>query len=100
MRWNGTVSFKREIFPQIPPRVEYSLTEPGKELVGPIASIRDWAVAHMERVITAREMYDASSRASIPTSNPVGRPCRNPSGDEVARMLESHVCTAFMTAIS
>ncbi len=94
MRWNGTVSFKREIFPQIPPRVEYSLTEP----VNPIA--RDWAVAHMERVITAREMYDASSRASIPTSNPVGRPCRNPSGDEAARMLESHVCTAFMTAIS
>ncbi len=94
MRWNGTVSFKREIFPQIPRRVEYSLTE----LVNPIA--RDWAVAHMERVITAREMYDASSRASIPTSNPVGRPCRNPSGDEAARMLESHVCEASMTAIS
>ncbi len=55
---------KREIFPEIPPRVEYSLTELGRELVDPIATIRDWAVAHMERVITAREMYDASNGAS------------------------------------
>lgn len=54
---------KREIFPEIPPRVEYSLTELGRELVDPIATIRDWAVAHMERVISAREMYDASSGA-------------------------------------
>ena len=57
---------RREIFPEIPPRVEYSLTELGKELVDPIATIRDWAVAHMERVITARETYDASSGASSP----------------------------------
>lgn len=54
---------KREIFPEIPPRVEYSLTELGRELVDPIATIRDWAVAHMDRVITAREMYDASHGA-------------------------------------
>jgi len=44
---------KREIFPEIPPLVEYSLTELGRELVDPITTIRDWAVAHMERVISA-----------------------------------------------
>jgi DNA-binding HxlR family transcriptional regulator len=60
---------KREIFPEIPPRVEYTLTELGKELVDPIATIRDWAVAHMEKVITAREMYNASSGASNPATD-------------------------------
>jgi len=46
--------------------VEYSLTELGKELVDPIATIRDWAVANMARVITARQMYEASSGAPSP----------------------------------
>jgi DNA-binding HxlR family transcriptional regulator len=54
---------KREIFPETPTWVEYSLTELGRELVDPIATIRDWAVAHRERVISARELYDASSGA-------------------------------------
>jgi DNA-binding HxlR family transcriptional regulator len=44
--------------------VGYSLTELGKELVDPIVTIRAWAEDHMERVITAREMYDASRGAS------------------------------------
>jgi len=41
----------------------YSLTELGRELVDPIATIRDWAVAHMERVNNARELYNESSGA-------------------------------------
>jgi DNA-binding HxlR family transcriptional regulator len=32
----------REIFPQVPPRVEYSLTERGRTLQPVIAALKDW----------------------------------------------------------
>jgi len=37
----------REIFAEIPPRVEYSLTPYGQSLMPVIASMRDWGEAHM-----------------------------------------------------
>jgi len=40
-----------------PPTVEYSLTALGKTLVGPLASIRDWAEAHIEELQAARDAY-------------------------------------------
>lgn len=39
----------------VPVTVEYSLTPLGQTLVGPLAAIRDWAEAHIEEVIAARE---------------------------------------------
>ena len=50
----------REIFAEVPPRVEYTLTELGHSLAGPIAVIGDWAEAHLSRVIAAQEAYDAA----------------------------------------
>ena len=37
----------REIFAEIPPRVEYSLTEYGRSILPVITAMRDWGIAHM-----------------------------------------------------
>lgn len=39
----------REVFPVVPPRVEYSLTELGKSLMPVLVSMRDWGAAYMRR---------------------------------------------------
>jgi DNA-binding HxlR family transcriptional regulator len=42
----------REIFPQIPPRVEYSLTEIGRDLEPMVRAMCDWGQRHVEGVDT------------------------------------------------
>lgn len=37
---------KRTIYPEVPPRVEYSLTELGVSLLPPMHSMIDWALEH------------------------------------------------------
>ena len=37
----------REVFPVIPPKVEYSLTELGKSLMPVLISIRDWGADYL-----------------------------------------------------
>jgi DNA-binding HxlR family transcriptional regulator len=49
----------RTIYPEIPPRVEYGLTELGKTLRGPIGTLWDWSAANHEAIIAARMAYDA-----------------------------------------
>lgn len=36
----------RTIFPEIPPRVEYTLTESGRSLSTVLAALRDWGAQH------------------------------------------------------
>ncbi len=38
----------REVFPIIPPKVEYSLTELGKSLLPILVSMRDWGDAYLK----------------------------------------------------
>ena len=45
----------REIFPEVPPRVEYSLTETGRSLMPSIKSLIDWAHQHFDDV-TGRQV--------------------------------------------
>jgi DNA-binding HxlR family transcriptional regulator len=49
----------REIFPEIPPRVEYTLTPLGHTLRGTLTALRLWSVAHATEVLEARERYAA-----------------------------------------
>lgn len=42
----------REIYPVVPPRVEYSLTDTGKSLIPAIKSLIDWATRHFDDVVT------------------------------------------------
>lgn len=37
----------REVFPVIPPRVEYSLTETGKSLMPILVAMRDWGAGYL-----------------------------------------------------
>lgn len=42
----------REVYPMVPPRVEYSLTGTGKSLMPAINSLIDWAKLHFDDVVT------------------------------------------------
>jgi DNA-binding HxlR family transcriptional regulator len=39
---------EREVFPTVPPSVEYSLTPLGASLLGPLSTLADWAVEHAD----------------------------------------------------
>lgn len=41
----------REVYPVVPPRVEYSLTNTGKSLMPAIYSLIDWAKLHFDDVV-------------------------------------------------
>ncbi len=41
---------KRKMFKEIPPRVEYSLTKTGQELIPVVQMMIDWAVEHFDDV--------------------------------------------------
>jgi DNA-binding HxlR family transcriptional regulator len=49
----------REVFAEVPPRVEYTLTELGHSLTRPIAVIGDWAETHLAEISAAQQAYDA-----------------------------------------
>jgi DNA-binding HxlR family transcriptional regulator len=53
----------RTAYPEMPPRVEYELTPLGLTLRQPLAAIRDWAEAHVQEILAAREEADARGRA-------------------------------------
>jgi DNA-binding HxlR family transcriptional regulator len=48
---------ERRIFPEVPPRVEYSLSPLGASLREPVAAITDWAKANGELVVDARTRH-------------------------------------------
>ncbi|TWB27996.1 winged helix-turn-helix transcriptional regulator [Nitrospirillum viridazoti] len=51
---------KRTLFPTIPPRVDYELTEVGRTLLAPVMGLVTWAYASQENIQDARVRYDAS----------------------------------------
>jgi DNA-binding HxlR family transcriptional regulator len=55
----------RTVYPTIPPRVEYELTELGRTLRKPIQSLAKWAQENRERIQESRNRYDARSPADV-----------------------------------
>jgi DNA-binding HxlR family transcriptional regulator len=49
----------RELFPEVPPRVEYEITNRGKSLLRPMQALVDWAKANWEQVRETQRKYDA-----------------------------------------
>src|SRR3954463_9004077 len=49
----------RKIYPEVPPRVEYSLTPLGATLRQLVRRLVDWSGAHLAEVDAARAAYDA-----------------------------------------
>ncbi|MEU6313571.1 helix-turn-helix domain-containing protein [Streptomyces sp. NPDC047014] len=49
----------REVHPTVPPRVEYTLTEPGRALRVTIDGMCDWTHRHLGHIESARHTFDA-----------------------------------------
>jgi DNA-binding HxlR family transcriptional regulator len=50
----------RTVFPTIPPRVDYELTELGRSLLAPVDALGLWARQNRDRIQQARVRFDAA----------------------------------------
>ncbi|WP_042410610.1 winged helix-turn-helix transcriptional regulator, partial [Streptacidiphilus carbonis] len=51
----------RTYHPEVPPRVEYEITELGRSLAPLFATLAEWSTNHLDSVETARLAYDGPS---------------------------------------
>lgn len=52
----------RKVFPEVPIRVEYKLTETGESLVPIIQQLTNWAEQNMKSVMKHRKKYEAAAK--------------------------------------
>lgn len=50
----------REVFAEVPPRVEYELTALGCDLLRPVDAIRMWAEGHVGQITAHRAAFDSA----------------------------------------
>ncbi|GAA1855344.1 winged helix-turn-helix transcriptional regulator [Microbacterium koreense] len=50
----------RTVYAEVPPRVEYELTDVGRTLIEPATALARWALAHRPAIDAARRRYDAA----------------------------------------
>ena len=58
---NGFVT--RTVTPVTPPKVEYALTDLGRDLLNPVQALADWVIANSARIDAARAAYAARQAA-------------------------------------
>ena len=56
----------RTVFPTMPPRVAYELTELGRDLLVPVSALGEWATENQARVDAAREKFDRQNAKGAP----------------------------------
>ena len=61
---DGLVS--RTVTMSIPPRVDYALTELGRDLQKPVAKLGEWAVQNRTAIQEARQQFDVASADAKP----------------------------------
>jgi DNA-binding HxlR family transcriptional regulator len=61
---DGLVS--RTVTPTVPPRVDYALTDLGRDLLVPVAGLGAWAIEHTPCIEAARARFDAAETAETP----------------------------------
>ena len=49
---------ERHVIPTVPPRVEYTLTEPGRDLRTAVDALCYWTQQHLNHITTARDRFD------------------------------------------
>ena len=54
----------RTVYPEIPPRVEYELTDLGKSLLVQLMHLSDWATTNMNHIFEARKKALAANNRS------------------------------------
>ena len=54
----------RTIYPTIPPRVDYELTDLGRTLIATLMALGDWALSNRANVEKARAAFDAKEKKS------------------------------------
>lgn len=50
----------REVFAEVPPRVEYSLTAQGRSFQGPLRVLIDWSDEHHRQIVLARQAFSGT----------------------------------------
>jgi DNA-binding HxlR family transcriptional regulator len=63
---------QRAVYPTVPPRVEYGLTELGVEAGRLTSAISEWSVANVGQIFAARASYDAG--ATVPAEPVITSP--------------------------
>ena len=58
----------RTVFPEVPIRVEYKLTETGESLVPIILQLTDWALRNMKSIMKHRKKYETGIKRLPPLS--------------------------------
>lgn len=48
----------RTVYPEVPIRVEYALTEAGRTLREPLRALEEWSITHLSDVSVSQETYD------------------------------------------
>ena len=55
----------RTVFPTIPPRVDYALTQLGRDLLNPVSALGEWATRNQTKIARARERFDGRGPNAI-----------------------------------
>lgn len=50
---------RRTVYPEVPPRVEYELTELGRSFLAPMKTLIEWAEQNHPEIIRSRLRHDA-----------------------------------------
>ena len=58
----------RDVFAEVPPRVEYELTPLGKRFMEPVRALVAWLQVNWSTIRTARETFDRRSQHRKPSS--------------------------------
>ena len=49
---------RRTVYPEVPARVVYGLTEAGRTLQEPLRALQEWSIAHLGDVAASQQAYD------------------------------------------
>ncbi|MBP2328255.1 DNA-binding HxlR family transcriptional regulator [Kibdelosporangium banguiense] len=52
----------RTVYPEVPIRVEYTLTDAGRTLREPLRALQEWSIEHVGDVSASQKAYDQANR--------------------------------------
>lgn len=64
----------RTVYPSVPPKVEYALTDLGLDLLQPVTALGEWALRNAERVEEAQRKFDEARETN---ADALGIPVRS-----------------------